>query len=100
MMVSALLRPVIKEMFDLDPKNTLATLNAWKGYFATLGSRQKRVPSNLHEYIPVRLADFGCAHWLAMLRFSMDLHLCEEDMESVKGIVHAAMVSVVLTNDL
>lgn len=98
--VRDLLRPIIDEMLALDQTNTISTLAAWKGYFANLSSRQKRAPSTLQEYIPFRLDDFGCDHWLAMLRFSMDLHLSQEDMNSVKGIVHAAMVSVVLTNDL
>lgn len=98
-MVRDLLRPIVDEMLALDPSNTVATLAAWKGYFAALGSRQKKAPSTIEEYIPFRLDDFGCNHWLAMLRFSMDLHLTEKDMEEVRGIVHAAMISVVLTND-
>lgn len=97
--VRGLLQPIVDEMLMLDTENALVTLSAWKDYFAALSSRARDMPKTIDEYIPFRLDDFGCNHWLAMLRFSMDLHLTEAELEESQPFVSVAMVSVVLTND-
>ena len=97
--ILTLLQPVVHNMLCLDRHNARELLCAWQEYFATLGLRDRAAPPTIEEYIPFRSEEFGCHHWLAMLRFSMDLPLTDEKMVEVQPIVSAAMASVILTND-
>lgn len=97
--IRELLQPIAEKMLSLDRSTAKATLSAFNQYFAGFVSRPSQAPANIHDYIPYRLGEFGCEPWLAMLRFSLGLHISECEMEEVQDIVEAAMVSVVLTND-
>jgi len=94
-----LLNPLIKALMSTDRHTATEIVAVWRKHFATPDSTAAETVTSFNTYIESRVHTASTEAWLAMLRYSLGLHLSASSLEVVPHITVAAMKSVTLTTD-
>ncbi|KAK6515722.1 hypothetical protein TWF281_004313 [Arthrobotrys megalospora] len=92
---------MILQLMESDPECGRDVVNQWRIMHETTIGRGNRAPfKDFDEYCTFRIIDGGCWWAGSVIKYSIGVHLNEEELKIEKEILHHCWVALTLGNDL